>query len=36
MRLELYGGRSVQFKVMIASYQHLIDMRGFTNVCGYT
>ena len=36
MRLELYGGWSVQFKVTIASYQHLIDIRGFTSLCGYT
>ena len=36
MWLEQYGGQSVQFKVTIASYQHLFDVQGFTNVCGYT
>ena len=36
MQLELYGGWLVQFKVTIATYQRLFDMRGFTNVCGYT
>ena len=36
MCLEPYGGRLVQFKVIIASYQYLFDMQGFTDVCGYT
>ena len=32
----VYHGWTVHFKVMIASYQHLFNMRGFTNICGYT
>ena len=36
MRLELYRGWTVKFKITIASYQHLFDMQDFTNVCGYT